>query len=60
MLCIGGADKNTDRFKCGVTQLGEDWLATSWPQRGSKYSDFVLQMTDEADLLEAAITVVVT
>ena len=26
---------------CGVTRLGEDRLATSWPRRGSEYSDFV-------------------
>jgi len=28
---------------CSVTRLSEDWLATSWPRRGSKYSDFVLK-----------------
>jgi hypothetical protein len=26
-----------------VTRLGEDLLATSWPGRGSKYSDFVFR-----------------
>ena len=30
------------RYVCSVTRLGGDWLATSWPRRGSKYSDFVL------------------
>ena len=35
-------------------------MATSWPQRGSKYSDFVLHMTNEAGLLETAVTFVVT
>ena len=26
---------------CSVSRMGEDWLATSWPRRGSIYSDFV-------------------
>jgi hypothetical protein len=29
--------------RCSVTRLGEDWLATSWPRRGSKYSAFVFR-----------------
>ena len=30
---------NTQSENCSVTRLGEDWLATSWPRRGSAYSD---------------------
>ena len=46
---------------CGVTRLGEDWLATSWPRRGPNYSYFVcFPMTTETDLLETAATIVFT
>jgi len=34
---------NSASHYCSVMRLGEDWSATSWPRRGSKYSDFVFR-----------------
>ena len=43
-----------------VTRLGEDWFATSWPPRGSKYLEFFFRWLLNADLLEAAAALVFT
>ena len=43
----------------GVTRLGEDWLATSWPTTWVKVLRLCFPMTYDADLLEAAVTLVV-
>jgi len=45
---------------CGVTRLGEDWLATSWPTTRVKVLRLCFLMTNDADLLESAVTLVVT
>jgi len=45
---------------CGVTRLGEDWLATSWPTAWVKVLRLCFPMTNESDLLEVAVTLVVT
>ena len=41
--------------RCGVTRLGEDWLATSWPTACVKVLRLCFPMTNDADLLEAAV-----
>jgi len=47
-------------YGCGVTRLGKDWLATSWPTAWLKVLKLCFPMTNEADLLEAAVTLVIT
>ena len=46
-------------MQCGVTRLGEDWLATSWPTAWVKVLRLCFPMINDADLLEAAVTLVV-
>ena len=42
----------------GLTQLGEDWLATSWPKAWVKVLSLCFPMTNNADLLGAAVSLV--
>jgi len=44
---------------CGVTRLGEDWLATSWPAAWVKVLRLCFPMNNDTDLFEAAVTLVV-
>jgi len=44
---------------CGVTRLGEDWLATSWPTAWVKVLRLSFTMNNDTDLFEAAVTLVV-
>ena len=44
---------------CGVTRLGEDWLATSWPRACVKVFRLCFPMNNDTDLFEAAVTLVV-
>jgi len=57
LVAVIGVNKNNHR--CGVTRLGEDWLATNWPTAWVKVLRFCFPMTNDADLLEAAVTLVV-
>ena len=45
---------------CGVTRLGEDWLATSWPTAWVKVLRLCFPMNNNTDLFEAAVTSAVT
>jgi len=44
---------------CGVTRLGEVWLATSWPTAWVKVLRLCFPMNNDTDLFEAAVTLVV-
>jgi len=59
-----GTSSSRSQYKleidCGVTRLGEDWLATSWPSAWVKVLRVCSPTTNEADLLEDAVTLVLT